>query len=528
MTVDQFIDNPLGPEDAKQRRDIEESFVDITHLVDAPRIPQNPAAARIVVGRKGSGKTHILRHIERMSQNAGKDVTFCSIESGFLDAAPIYRSDHTLEDGVFLWTKLWQLALNAAVFSHFNATSRSTRFRSRRPEIAEVRSKFPMIHFDTLNPFNPVAALTKIRQRVRNEQSVREALRSTDFDLMEQYLGNLLQDGKSLHFIIDGLDELSWMDPRSWLAIQLGLYQLAFLHSHTRSYLRRVHLTISLRNYVYSHALRHPHSDRIGAGSGLVKLIWDQKAAQNFLDERLLRIRDQHFARSDKLIGPRPLASWLGFDTVKPARRKAEEPVEQYLLRHTRCAPRQVISVLNHLCLEQNRAAMTQTVLDPTRFGEIVAIYARSNADLMVKTAAEELLSILNYSTRLPEETARRQNAIEYFLDTVSSRLGRAIAACGNEVCETTTFREALYRELGSVFMDVDRERLIEAVEGTLWRSCIFAYPDMKTGRTRWKFAWSEGELGFKNPRFATNRVGLHPTLIDLCDLEVSEDGPVF
>src|SRR3954454_19218771 len=140
--------------------------------------------------------------------------------------------------------------------------------------------------------------------RSRSIESLKEIYRTVHFSDVEQDLGTLLHEYGEVHFVIDGLDEFAWTNPRAWLEVQLSLFKLLFIQSASRAYIRRVYITISLRNYVYTHALRDTHADRVGIGTGVVNLTWDRNAATGFLHERLLQVRkEKAFARAKFLTG---------------------------------------------------------------------------------------------------------------------------------------------------------------------------------------------------------------------------------
>jgi hypothetical protein len=63
---------------------------------------------------------------------------------------------------------------------------------------------------------------------------------------------------------------------------------------------------------------------------------------------------DEHFLGNPKK--GKTLTALLGRETIKNSSRDTLEPVEQYLLRHTRLLPRDIIILGNRLCEEIQKA----------------------------------------------------------------------------------------------------------------------------------------------------------------------------
>jgi hypothetical protein len=78
-------------------------------------------------------------------------------------------------------------------------------------------------------------------------------------------------------------------------------------------------------------------------------LAWDETALTYLLNDKLARLPQSFVARRSD--GPRTVGDWLGVDSV-PADDGTEEPIVEYLLRHTRLIPRDLISLGNALSEE--------------------------------------------------------------------------------------------------------------------------------------------------------------------------------
>ena len=378
-------------------------------------------------------------------------------------------------------------------------------------------------------PLDPIGAMGEILKRYTNLNSVNNDFRGQmNFGELEHDVTSLLHQFGHVHYIIDGLDELAWSDLTGWLDVQRGLFKCIFLMSGVGKTTQYLMTTISIRNYVYNRSTQDPHADRTDAH--LVKLNWDRLAAEKFLNQRLIASQNGRFARSHLLSSDRPLANWLGFSEVSPETRGEAETVEQYLLRHTRLSPRNIVDALNRIAAALNDAEENQAEFTVIDYSRIIAELAREVAKRMLVTTAEEIVATIPgiekvLATR--QDEARVQG--EYIINMVADELEVAISMVEDEVIDRSKFNSFL--ELICDFSvgtatETQRTQVCKDIEGILWRSGLVAYTD--SGRKSWKFSWAEGEFGFSRPSSAAVMIGFHSALIDLCGLKVVEHAPIF
>jgi hypothetical protein len=544
VCVAELNDSPMGREDAKDRDDIELTYIDVTSLIPSVAFQASRLHdSKIVVGRKGSGKTHVLLHIEQLSRLDNREVAYSHLDRDIFQGRGLlpYRGDRTPEESVSLWTSVWRVSLSMAVMSRFTARRTSQRARDAvkaslealdlhnfadtpRAFFEEMRSRHGELIIDCAGPRSPIEALDALTKKYKNLNSLNLFL-DTEVNLsgIESDLSTLLHNFGPIHFIIDGLDEYAYSDPKGWLDLQVGLFSAAFELATVRRYTQNLKLTISLRNYVFARASQTPHIDR--ARSHILRLSWDASSARSFLNQRLSQLRGGDFARSDELMGQRPLAKWLGFDSIRSPRRDESEDVEQYLLRHSRLSPRNLVEVFNSLCREQNYLATVGQRIDVGRFRIVVEEEARAVASLMLKVAAEEIIALV------PNVTTHPRVSAEYAITEIAEKISVCVATCATETIDratcTLSLIEALAHRLG-IHQDDRFADLCKELEAALWRSGLFAYQLHGEGTPSWLFSWASSDLGPAGHAKTAKRIGFHSCLIAFCSLEVSPDGPVF
>jgi hypothetical protein len=134
-----------------------------------------------------------------------------------------------------------------------------------------------------------------------------------------------------------------------WLKCQEGLfYQVMRLLRDPRLG-GRLHVVVSLRDIVLSAVYRSEHAPRYQNEPHIRLLSWDSESLLHLLRQKLNRL-----PRSSLMRQPTDAVTvrdWLGITTVTDEW-GGKERVEDYLMRHTRMIPRDVISIGNALAKE--------------------------------------------------------------------------------------------------------------------------------------------------------------------------------
>ena len=547
------LDNPLGDEDAAKRdkTDVHHAFVDVRDLIVQPyQVSEDIEQIRVVVGKKGSGKTHILRYIEDETGKSGRTVIFGALNDNAIPAH-LERQFETGTDRPHArshWSRLWRIVIAISILSRFLTDqsapkTRKSLFRfldsrgvgSENRSFVEARQSL-VAHFEQhfsagidfklaslRDVADPGIVLHRILEPIHTLSRLLQFLDKTDLASLESDVASLVKHDRPIHVIIDGVDEVSWRQPRMWLDFQVGLFDAIFFFHEAQRNTNDIVITAAIRNFVFVAARESPHADRI---RNLLSLNWDPRSARMFLNRRLQQISGLRFVDSDRLKGDqRPLAGWLGFSKVQAKRRSVPEDVERYLLRHTRLSPRNIIRLFNLLCRHKAQLYLSGEDFTEKDFRAVVEEVGNDVADLMLKTAAEEIIAFTpDISTTV--STVRNEGVVNW----VATELGDTIREFGKEVLsrdEYEYFLETFLRRIlpDEACTDSGISRNSRLAEAILWRSNVIAFRPQKDPETGWIFSWSPQQSLPSKPDMA----GFHSSLIVRCELEVSEEyGPVF
>ena len=541
--------HPFGKLDANQRDldEILQTNVDVRTIIQHKSF-DNLLNLAAVIGKKGSGKTHLLLILESEARKLKRQVIKCNMTDAFADRWTLraIRGDRQLEDQVATWKMIWKVSIAISTITLFSANfapKKNRKLLLERAASALDRDENPncvadyfriffeqVDYFKVLHHASPIDIASKIIKSNRNEAQLSNFLNSIDYQSMRREAEYLANKAGKVNVIIDSLDEASSSDPREWLPIQLALLDFCFDQGLTRETGRSIQLTVAIRTYIYSFSQKSVQADR--KQDNLVFLDAGLDSARKFLRERLRRPSSKKFARAEYLNGENPLANWLGFETCQPKNRDRPEEVDLYLLRHTRFSPRQIIKVFNMLAAEQNDLSGERSEITESKFRKIIGGCAKEVGESMLKTAAEELIAYLEGPLHLyiGNSNGSPEEFDSYYLDALVELLNEALARNGSEVVSRLDLKVAITNALTSKFGEQNPatlERCADFAINVLWRSEIIAY-GTDTEKPDWRFCWSDGERVNLSPPKNVNVFGLHSAMIDHLEIEASRNGPIF
>ena len=539
--------DPLGEVDASKKK-IEEILKDNVEINSSFGQMSKEQMLHLVavVGKKGSGKTHLLSIIEKIARDEGKTVIRSNFSDDFLSGEQIrsLTGSLKLEDRIAIWRKVWSVSVSISVITHFTAR---TAEKKKKNIIKDYIGNFyddgsydDMVDqylecfiddtqiFKEWRPQSPIQVAEYIINKLRNYNSLRNYLERIRIQDMRAEAERLSNYSGGFHIIIDGLDEVAHSDPRSWLPIQLALYRFCFDKRLLRDIGGSLHSVISLRTYVYAFSKKDLHSDR--REDGLVHLDMDYETALRFMRKRLLSASGLDFAHSSNLTGDNPLGNWLGFSECHALNRGEMETVERYFLRHTRLAPREIISSFNELANRQNFLFKESRVLSEEEFKGIVASTARVVAVQMIKTASEEAMAHLDGQLKLGMNLSGFE-LDEFYIQSMVDLLRSVFNSLATEVFERDALISKIKQQLEDRF-DVTTEselnKSAETLLSVLWRSELIAYSLSTGGKSDWRFWWSPGERTGVEPPPGADLFGFHSAIIDELGVQSTQLGPIF
>jgi hypothetical protein len=349
--------------------------------------------ARVIVGRKGAGKTLYLRRLQRSARGDGS----LYADAWQTDHPPtsevirVYDLARSADGATELWERIWLRALLRSVASHLLC---ARRLRSAAEPIAdELRAALNDLQCSFRRPSPPSHQVEEILFGHQHLTSLEDYLDRPVWRTLEAVVKEALTDSPPVCLYLDALDEHFERAPKQWLACQLGLCRLVL---RMADQFPRMHVVIAIRDLVYSALQASEHRTRYQRMERIRTLDWNYAAINRLLEVKIDQLPE------DYLIGcadaSTPIERWLGLRTIMNAGKSRDragqrEDVKEYLLRHTRLIPRDLVQMGNAICHILDKAHDDdEAFLSHDAIHQAVRSVARD-------AGAEELLVVANHIT---------------------------------------------------------------------------------------------------------------------------------
>lgn len=507
---------PFGEADG-QRSEIDDDFVNFEVRDGWGGISTGEDfSARLLVGRKGSGKTVYLR---RLHANAGREGAHYADEVQYqppdtetiLSFARLFPIESQLE----WWAKLWNRCILRSVASHFMVGELSQVVPPRtQDKLGEfTQSGRGKLLRDFAAPVSVYRQMDEIVNGHHARNSIVDYLQNPNWSDLESILTDVLRNSPPVFMFLDALDEHFERAPRWWLKCQEGLFFQAVQFLKSQKW-NRLHLAISLRDIVYASMMRSEHRSRFTGDSHIRLLNWHYGSIETFLKLKLQQIDRRFFVEDAR--GIRTIQTWLGIDSVRNTRRGVTEPVLQYLLRHTRLLPRDIVILGNRLCAVVIRSRHTALDIEDQlrhHVHEAASVFGREQ----FRICANDIVSAYMPRCCADIPTPEAFGGNDDFTSTVASELQELVRMIGVD---------RFGRDVVDRFDEGSRERFDCDVFSLMWRNGLIGYVDHSQREERFVFYDYDSLNSFELPIEASEYV-FHPIVIDATGIPSKNSTPV-
>ena len=484
-------------------------------------ISPDDLTARVLVGRKGSGKTLYLR---RLQAHAAQDP---SLYAGIIqqDVPPTddiirfchwFASDNLKEQ----WQRLWRRAIMRSLMSHIFCNPSIT---SNVPLEARNRlsHNFKPVGRDFNAPVSVYSQISEIINNVPTRAGTENYLRHAAWSDLEVQIAQVLVNCPPICFYIDAVDEEFEAAPMYWLQCQKGLFFAIFELLRDQMFGGRLHLFACIRNIVYSAVVLSEHLNRYKGEPHIRVLNWNRRSIEYFLLEKLSHLHPDYVLH-DSSEGD-PIANWLGTATIDNKRRKVRESTLTYLLRHTRLLPRDIVIMGNLL---SRQMANIKKNGNPEHLQAIVrdtvAQAAKSFGHEQLMICANEVMS-----NQMPKHAVEHGYSNVYVKNReyaigVKEEIEKVIRFVNTDRFSRRVLEQAKTHALENseqMFKQID-------VFSVLWRNGLIGYVSGPKNDERHIF-YSDDNLDRFNLPGDRETYVFHPILIDAVNIKSSGNRPV-
>ena len=516
---------PFGnPDGAREPlEDLASSFVDFPSIAAYQGLAtrENDLGARVIVGRKGAGKSLYLRRLQAFAASA-YDVHAFGIETSL----PATRAIVQLCQGYpeHLLTELWQLVWRRAIFrslsSEFILNPALHGYVKDRDRI-DLLAFAPDLFRLPKRPLPIYSQVGEIIDECYTHHRLEQYLRQPEWPELEDVIAEILHDAPPICVYLDGIDENYSHAPTYWMRCQEGLFYVVMALLREASFGGRLHIFLGLREAVLSSVLRTENAGRYRGEDHLRILDWPHQAARHFLEKKVARLDTEYF--DPRMPGDRSVEGWLGRSHIRNDARGIDEPVVSYLLRHTRQLPRDIVTLGNELSRDIREARLPGDSSD----GAIEAVIRTTVSRVAGWLGDEQLQICANHllSDMLPPNAARHGYSEAYTAGDEYSRgvkedLVQAIRRVGTDVLSEQRL-QALSAELQAHF------ETTSDILSIMWQNGLVGYRDAQSSEGFAQF-YSLGGVDRFNLPLGRKEYVLHPCLIDRVVLAPSGRVPVL
>jgi hypothetical protein len=369
------------------------------------------AKVRVIAGKLGAGKTVYLRRLQDFQSHQGS-VYADAPQQNLPKTEVIVKACQWFSGQVLVekWMQIWDRAILRCLASHVLLRP---EFRGQVPDAlrAELVETFGKLLGESRRPHSIYSHVRDIINGQHTAHQLSVFLDDPRWDDVEEVLGEVVAHCRPIFFYLDAVDEEFGHAPMYWLRCQEGLFYQVMRLLRDHRFGSRLHVVIAVRDIVMSSVYRSEHAPRYHNEPHIRLLSWDRASLSYLLTDKLRRLPPDHLMR--RPVGEPAVRDWLGITTVTNEWGERER-VEDYLIRHTRLIPRDMISLGNELAAEvfrQRRAGrdrIPEQVLKEAvwrsakRFGDSQLAQSANqvSSDLMPSNAALHNYSELYTSTQ--------------------------------------------------------------------------------------------------------------------------------
>lgn len=342
---------PFGNPDGS-RSDIQEvvdNFINFEDLPVAGNLGLHPddLSRRVIVGAKGSGKTVYLRRL-RAAAAQNESIYADVVQQDLPATSNIVKfcqcfGRHDLTEK---WMQLWYCAIMGSLGTHLlNSKQLATYLTDLQRE--ELEGYTPEIVPARRREVSVYSQVTDIIHRFHTAHAFSRYFDQPAWAEFASTINEIIATLPPIYFFVDSVDEEYASAPMYWLQCQKGLFFRAMRFLRDQHFGGRLHVIVCVRDHVLASVLQGEHQNRYRGEPHILTLGWDYASAEFFFKKKIARLGPAFLLRQTD--GRPEVQHWLGHDFIENRGRRIREPILQYLLRHTRLLPRDVVILGNKL-----------------------------------------------------------------------------------------------------------------------------------------------------------------------------------
>ena len=386
---------------------------------------------RVVVGAKGAGKTMYLTKLSSFISESEPDayVVLSGTELPSTDAVSNFSSiqpDLITER----WTKLWKCAITRSLVSHILCSEKLNSLISDA-EKTELRNYegddalFPHVKC-TLDVYSEIKDVLK--KNVTTHQ-IEKYIDQIGWDELDNLLCRVLSKLPDVIFLIDCADEEFHRSPRHWMWFQKGLFYRTIKNIRSEHYKKKFSVICSIRDQVFFEVLEDDRSKYVNS-SNILYLKWDYCSIRSFFMKKIEELEPCYFVNNN---AGKTIQNWVGICQIYNTSRGKREKIEEYIIRHTRLTPRDIVQIANQLSTIKRE--LSEVSLSQKKQHGIISQFIREKVIRESRNFGKELIkdSIVDFISKM-QINPPQLNAVHKYENAPVSLFCNCVKALGTEL----------------------------------------------------------------------------------------------
>ncbi len=350
-------------------------------------VKKNDLSARIIVGRKGAGKTVYLR---RLQATASEDDSLYAdaIQQSLPTTNEIIKFCQLFKEYELTeqWMLLWRSAIFRSLVSHLTCSNDLKEY-IRDEDMSKIKKYQRSLLREVDEVVSIYSQVSEIINQYTTANQIVNYLRDPDWAVLETLIGRIIKDCPPMCFYVDAVDEEFSHAPMYWLRCQKGLFYQVMRFLRDAKLGGRLHIVICIRDLVLASVFKSEHATRYIGEPHIKILNWSKDSMGYFFDRKIERLSNVCFAKKTNI---KNAETWLGWETIENTYYNINEPIKQYIMRHTRLLPRDIVILGNSLCqkFQEKKGQLTQEDIR-----DVVSRYAASFGNEQLMICANQIAS---------------------------------------------------------------------------------------------------------------------------------------
>lgn len=502
---------PFGNPDASRASALED-YISVPgaslDLREAKKLHQ-----RVIIGKKGAGKTFYLKTLQRTIQSSQLEwyvwVETNRLQSNFVqELTKDARARHAglLAKGFLIdsrtqsrefWVSCWEKALIYCAYRIIvsNVDESQLRGHDALDEIAPFIKRF-------VKTSSPITAIKSIAKAC--SQSTSEMLRLFNdpaWDILYEFANKNVDQMRPIAIFIDAIDDHFDAAPDAWLDCQHGLFRVIFSFLNKADALsNRFHVIATLREVAFSSLRTSEHAVRYLTDSHVAYITWNEQAAHEFFRQKLTALVGSGDLQLSEAESVNPVIRWLGFDKIENGATKREEWVSDYILRHTRLLPRDIVLMGNEIAAQVEVRLSQGRKFSAGKLRQTVSATARQLAADSVYNSANEYIASFDYVPGIlsdeqlrgleEAEAAKIEAVIMEIKVAVGEQIRQLFQRLGREFFSYADLKLAIKSAALAPVRGYSDQSFYFSIENILFRQGLISFQTHEGGSLKWVSTW--------------------------------------